>query len=58
MIKAIKTTNIKTEIELPTPFCYRYINESKSFSMIGIVTVRLTNNQITSYLDNLQRGKE
>ena len=38
MIKAIKTTNIKTEIELPTPFCYKYINESKSFSMIGIVT--------------------
>ena len=38
MIKAIKTVETKTEMELETPFYYNYTNEKHSFTMIGIVT--------------------
>lgn len=38
MIKAIKTTSIETEIEIPTPFYYKYVSENKSFIMAGAIT--------------------
>jgi hypothetical protein len=38
MIKAIKTVETKTEMELETPFYYNHTNEKHSFTMIGIVT--------------------
>lgn len=38
MVKAIKTVSTETEIEIPTPFYYKYTNESHSFTMVGLIT--------------------